>query len=295
MEIRNFASIKNAMRVAAASSVVLLTGATAAFAHVNVDTTNDTTGPNSSNYTTFSVSDFKLRTRTNLATLMTNLGLSANTGDNLIDQNTTVDDMGGGDISGDFLFVNEANTMDGLDLDMNGETDIDVDTSNGTTGPSSSNGAEVTINLSDTDTLVNDADIDTNVSLSANSGGNRVRNNTTVDGASLSGDIDLDLTVHNMANTGSATSGISQLGSGLGDVSVSTGNEVTGPNSENYSEVTVNSSRVTSETNTADVDTNVSVSANTGGNTVRNNTTVGGARTGNFSFSGTIVNSANTQ
>ncbi len=295
MELSNLVSLKNIMRVAAVSTSVLLTGATATFAHMNVDTTNDTTGQNSSNYTTFSVSDVMTRSRINLATLLSSLGIAADTGNNTIAQNTTVEGAGSGDVEGDFLFVNEVNEMAGLDLGLGGETDIDVDTTNDTTGQNSENYADVDVELSRSVTVINSADLNTNVGLAANTGNNDIRRNTSVNGAANTGDISADITVHNLANNGGSSLGAAFLSGGLGDVSVSTGNHTTGQSSENYAEVDVDSTNTVTETNTANVETNVSLTADSGNNVIRNNTTVSGASTGKVRLTGTIVNSVNNQ
>lgn len=255
---------------------------------IDADFTNETTGYDSNNENLLEVLNDGDKTVDNLADILNELFLDANTGDNEQNMNTTAGDLDTGDVSGTFGIANWANTAGG---DSNGGgLDVDVTSTNDTTGADSDNTNTVTIDNSGEKTVENDADIDNDINVDANTGGNTQNSNTTA-GDLETGNVDVDTEIVNVANTGTCCPN-----GGDTEVSADLTNETTGYNSENHNTVEVINDGDQTVENDADITNELDVDADTGNNEQNMNTTGGDVDTGDVSInfgSSTTVNSSN--
>lgn len=166
---------------------------------------------------------------------------------------------------------------------------LDAEFSNTETGADSDNRNSVDGARSITFTIVNNGSVDNDFDLDLNTGGNTVRNNTTVGDVST-GDIQFEIVAENTVNEGVTTI---DLGDGFGDVSVMSSNSTTGSGSTNDNAVSVAESHSVSTTNTGSVNNTFALTLNTGNNVVSGNTTVGNISTGDISGSINVTNRVN--
>lgn len=134
-------------------------------------------------------------------------------------------------------------------------------------GADSDNTADVSVNTSKTIQQINTADIQNNVKINADSGNNEANKNTGGDVSISTGDANVSSSVSNSANSNAASLGCGGCVGGL-NVKIS-GN---GADSNNDAKVKVNSNLNVYQVNDADVNNNISVDANTGGNEAEKNT-----------------------
>lgn len=293
MQTPNILKVRTVMRSVAAAAAVIAMTAAPAFADVRVTHRNGTTGPGSLNRNNFSVDATMRTTVTNSASETNRVDATATTGDNDVSNNTAVSDgLETGEVRGDASFTSDLNSGGGVDLG-DADQDVTVDADNDTTGPDSENRNTVNVRNRNTVDVRNDARLTNDVRLRANTGDNSIRNNTTVGGGGLrTGGVDLNVSTDSRLNNGASSV---NLGSGNHSVDVSTGNNMTGPDSSNINNVDIDHSNTVNVTNTASVTNNVNLNANTGGNTVRRNTSAGGIQTGGVSLSFDSNTSANSQ
>lgn len=257
---------------------------------VKADFSNRLTGYDSDNENSLEVDNSGDVNVRNVADVLNRLGLSANTGDNEMNMNTTGGDMETGSVGVEAGISNWANVVDGGSSD-GGSTTIDVTASNEETGAESDNENSVEIENSGDKTVRNTARLNNHVDVRANTGRNEMNQNTT-GGQLTTGDVAVSTDIQNVANTG----GCCPTGSNNLDVSADLSNETTGYQSDNENEVEIENDGDTTLTNTADVDNDLNVRANTGDNEQNKNTTGGGVETGSVSIdfgSTTVVNSSN--
>ncbi len=171
--------------------------------------------------------------------------------------------LGDGDIdTGDVLAevlggnIDNRNNLEVSDL---GGSDFDVLAVNDTTGALSDNDSEVDIDKDVDLDNSNDTDLENDLSLCANTGFNEA------DGAWGSevdtGDAEADINVENSVNRNFV-----DLETGLSDVSAEVGNELTGFDSENNAELSIDDSTDVDNHNDADINNDVDVALNTGNN-----------------------------
>lgn len=266
----------------------VLVSAGTAFASINISGGNNTTGPCSENENNWSIENSNQIDIENCAEVDNDFDVCVNTGENDISKNTCVGDLWTGDIDGSVMFDNVLNNSD-IVLAPFWDGDIDVVLANSLTGPGSENENNVCIRNENEINIRNNANIDNDIDFRANTGRNTVSKNTSV-GNIMTGDISFSADVRNVAN--SSDWDLSDLLNNS-SVSVSAGNNVTGPDSENENNVSIENSNSINITNTANIDNDVDVHANTGENYVGNNTVVGNIVTGSISIDYTSVNSAN--
>ncbi len=193
--------------------------------------------------------------------------------------------------------------------------------SNSTTGAGSDNDADTSIN-NDTDiTLNNSADILNNLTLDTNTGNNDANKNTG-SGSISTGDTSANVDVTNIGNNtvigdggtiwmvlvnnlGTWTGQLFDTGSAGGayspfftfslapDGSLTASNQDTGADSTNNANTNIDNDTDITITNTATITNNVTIDANTGGNSASKNTGSGDITTGDVNVAANIVNMFN--
>lgn len=274
MKIKNLLNLKT---IASTLTIVAL-GASSAFASFGVTGGNTTTGTSSSNTNTWSVSDTGVFSLANTRNQTNSLGVAATTGGNSFGSNTQIGNIVAGGINGTANIVTTPQVGPILDLSMLGGGSGTVGLTNGTTGASSANSNSASVSNSVSVGISNSNTISNSVSATVNSGGNSVANNTVV-GGFHGGDANYNVNVSNPGSGGLGVSGVIMPALPVMDT-VSAGNNITGSGSSNTNSVGLSSSTSVGISNTSNVTNGVSVSANSGGNSVANNTVVGDVSTG---------------
>jgi hypothetical protein len=170
---------------------------------VTLDFANSTTGPFSDNTNEadiYSNANVNIHNDTDVDNHM---DVSANTGDNYISRNTSVGNVGTGDIS---ISSDTTNTIGSglgsaavaglVNLDS---TTVSADMTNDLTGPDSENKNTLNVHHNTDVNIQNKADMDNCVSVDANTGHNKIGNNTVV-GNVTTGSVNIDLSTSNMVN-----------------------------------------------------------------------------------------------
>jgi hypothetical protein len=172
----------------------------------------------------------------------------------------------------------------------------DYDVGNSSTGSGSTNNATVTVVRALNVVITNDADINNDVTLDANTGANSADKNTG-DGSVVSGNIDGTVGVKNQANVADVSPLLS-MASSAPVVNISVSNHQTGANSTNTASFgPVSNTRDISVCNYLDVDNTFLADATTGGNQADKNTGNGSVKSGDISFNvafATVGNLVNT-
>lgn len=286
----NFISARDRLRtLAAVSAVVLMSGAGSAWASVDVSGENNTTGFNSTNDNSYDIADSVDLTVDNTSAVSNTPSVTANSGGNDVNNNTTVDDVMGGDIDVEGEFTNELNSAD-MDLSMDSLGDVSADFTNDTTGSNSDNTNELDVTRDMDIDVTNSAAISNDIDADLNSGDNRTNNNTTVGDVST-GDIDFSVDVENKANQNAGSIRLPDMGNT--DVNGDFTNDTTGANSDNSNTVTVDDSADIDITNSASVSNNLDINGDSGHNDVNRNTTVGNVKTGDQKYNFTFTNILN--
>jgi len=163
---------------------------------VNVDGRNLLTGPNSLNLNEVNTSSALSVDLSNNIRSTDNTSLDLNTGGNVADSNTTVGGVMTGNIAGRVQTQNLGtrmfDTLSLSNLGLGDQNGVSVRFGNGTTGPNSINENILTNSVSTTIEVQNDATIDNQMDVVANTGNNVVSTNTTV-GPVRTGSVRIDL------------------------------------------------------------------------------------------------------
>jgi len=260
-----------------------------AFASVHIGGGNDTTGPNSENENYWEIEGESEVSIDNHSSAENEYEVAVTTGENGISNNTELDDLSTGDVEGEIDVENYLNNAD-IDFETPDLGSITVDLSNDTTGPQSENENKVEITFEQEVRIHNEARIENEFELAANTGANEVGNNTVVGDVST-GDIEFTSDVTNKAN-GSTSMDI-EGAAPSSSVNVDLSNDTTGPNSENENTVEIKAEAELRVDNHARIENEYEVDANTGNNGVANNTVVGDISTGNIKINFSTYNSAN--
>jgi len=165
---------------------------------------------------------------------------------------------------------------------------VEGSTSNNTTGADSSNVSEVVVRQTTTLVQDNNANIDNNIKMNMNTGGNSANKNTGV-GAVATGDVSFGAAVKNQANVNMADLDAC----GGCNLEINTANAKTGFDSWNKSKVEVLKENTIFQDNKADVDNNITTDINTGKNSADKNTTGGYVMTGDAEATAIVENSLN--
>lgn len=166
---------------------------------VNSTSSNQTTGADSTNKNSTSVSDSGNKTTTNIATLTTSSTVSANTGHNKQNENTTAGDLTTGSITTSSTVTNSANNDGSTSHDEGDSTSVTSNFSNNTTGADSTNKNSVDVDKSGNTTETNVATAVTTDSVTADTGHNSQSENTS-GGDVSTGDASVNFNVSNNLN-----------------------------------------------------------------------------------------------
>jgi hypothetical protein len=165
--------------------------------NVNLDFTNDTTGPNSDNENTVTLDDSNTWDITNSPVVDNEYTLNIDSGHNTIGDNTKVGDVTGGDINYTTTINNSAaDNMGVIGMPNLSGADVSANLGNNITGPNSSNLNAVTVDGSNTVDITNTQTTTNNATITANSGNNSVSDNTVV-GDIHTGGINVGLNIAN--------------------------------------------------------------------------------------------------
>lgn len=254
-----------------------------------INASNSVTGPNSINRNNIDVNESSEISVVNEAEARNDFDIDADAGFGNVANNTSVGNIMGGDINGSLSAVTNLNSGT-IDL-ISGASDEDVSIwlGNNLTGPDSINVNDVNVDRNSDVRIRNEAEARNNLDLNANTGGNRVSNNTCV-GDLSSGDIDVSASFTTNLNQG--TNNLT-IPTSMPGVSVNFSNGTTGPNSSNRNNADIDMNRNICVENTATVSNNFDVDLNSGKNTIGHNTVVGNVSTGNVGFTLNAVTNAN--
>lgn len=255
---------------------------------ISADFSNDTTGYDSKNENTLDVDMDGDTSVNNIATIVNSLGLTADTGHNDQNKNTTAGDMETGDVTLASMISNWANSSDDSSSHSGKTLSVDVDASNHLTGAKSKNENEVKVDADGDTTVSNVATIVNSTNVKANTGHNDQSKNTTA-GSMTTGSVDVSTDISNKANSGSCAC---PTGKSL-DVTADLSNDTTGYDSKNENKVKVDADGDTTVNNVATVNNELNVDANTGKNDQNMNTTGGDMETGDVSINFNVSNEVN--
>lgn len=253
-----------------------------------INASNGVTGPNSINKNDIDVDESTYIKVENEAVANNDFAIAADAGFGNITNNTSVGDIAGGDINGDLSVVTELNSGS-VNLVADNNDDISVALGNCTTGPDSININKVNVDRRSMIKIENEAIANNNLDLAANTGANRIANNTCV-GDISTGDIDVSASFDTTLNAGAGNITIPMS---MPQTSVNLSNGVTGPYSENKNVVDIDSENCVKIENEAEVNNDFNIDLNSGDNKVGHNTVVGDISTGDVSFSLDVVTNAN--
>ena len=277
---------KIARYVGMMSAFVFVMGAGSAFAAIDVSGGNFTTGCESENSSDWNIGGDTSISMDHYFSAMNDYNQILQAGENDFGCNTCIDDISTGSIAGVFD-ISEDDCDCSIPLTLGNQGSVNVDLSNNTTGCNSYNNNNVDISRN-VDVNINDiSEINNSLNLVANTGRNRVECNTSV-GDISTGDISLGASIDNSASSNHSPINLTGLGSG--NISVDASNALTGGNSSNENNVNIDSNVNVSITNERSVENNIDVRANTGRNTVSDNTVVGDISTGDIMLDFSIAN-----
>src|SRR3972149_7269046 len=249
----------------AVSTAALLTGSVASVAFGTTSVTVSGNGSDSTNTANVSVSTSTTLVQTNNADIDNSVKINANSGNNEAEDNT------GGDVSID---TGDANVSSSVSNSANsnvaslscGGCPGDLDVKIAGNGSDSENEANVELISEVGVEQTNEAKVDNDIDVDANTGDNDAKDNTGGDVEIETGDADVVVDVKNMVN-----SNVASIGGGDGgsiDVEIS-GN---GSDSKNTANVGVASLVGVLQENNADIENDIDVDANSGNNEAEDNT-----------------------
>jgi len=277
----------------------------------SVSATNGTTGANSENSNQVSGNSVTHILQNNDATANNAIAIQANTGNNLIAQNTQAGDLKTGNVN---LAINLVNLLNVTDPNLQLQLDLySVDTtnpdaiivvpSNSNTGAHSSNSNAVSSNDNRSVQVQQNADTSNVIAVQANTGNNTVSRNSQ-SGDVATGKVDVQGNVVNLAN---ADEGEFYIVNVFGDwdgtlQGVPAGNYIinriandnTGSGSDNSNSVAQNNDSTYTLNNNASANNAINVSADTGHNRLSENTKAGTITTGNVSVYANVINALNS-
>ncbi len=250
----------------AVSTAALLTGSVASVAFGTTSVTVSGNGSDSTNTANVTVSTSKQILQTNNADIENNVKINANSGDNDANDNTggeVVIETGDANVSSSVSNSANSNVANLSCGGCPGDTTVKI-TGNGS---DSDNKANVQIANETALQQSNNADVDNNVEIDANTGDNDAEDNTGGDVSIETGDAKAVVDIANMVNQNVASIGGDNEGGSL-DI------EISGNGSDSDNEVNVGLANLVQvvQTNDADIENDVEVDANTGKNDAEDNT-----------------------
>jgi len=294
---------------------------------------NEGNGSNSDNSGSVKLSEENSQNQINSAQVANTLNQVSNTGENSASRNVGDSTITTGDANVTGTVITSVNTnVDGVTVsefnvvdDHIGDIVLDLGTSclggcgggsisavNSGNGDSSTNQALIDSNLSDTSFQQNDATVENGMILIANSGGNQADRNTAGDSTITTGDANVSANVLTFANNNLSGNVVYAVVNIFGDLvgniilpesffascctsDLTAENIGNGDSSVNTSQLSLNSTDQTSQTNNSDIDNNLILSATTGENLVNRNTNGNNSvTTGDSSILAQVVNFANS-
>lgn len=278
--------LKGFVKAVLAIAMVVVAGTGISFARVNATSENELTGPFSNNINTWTLRDDFDLDILNDYYLSNDLDFRVNTGRNDFLNNTKIGDIRTGSVTGNFTVSSRNNNSNPIIMVGNNENNS-VRFENDTTGPNSQNINDATINSDRDIRISNRTYVNNDTDIRANTGENTIASNTCV-GDVTTGDVRVSA---NVSNTSSQSSiGTINLGANDQSSSVNFENFLTGPNSDNQNLATINNDTDIRVRNNTTIRNDADVRANTGRNTVANNTVVGDVETGSVNISLSTTN-----
>ncbi|MEI6478125.1 MAG: hypothetical protein WCO52_04020 [bacterium] len=273
---------------------------------------NSQTGSNSDNGNAFVTNNLLKVVSNNQATANNNVDVNANTGDNTLAQNTKAGNLKTGDIN---LAVNVINLMNlmmpNLELSVdvwslltsNIDSIISVPSDNSQTGSNSNNANSVTSSNTKNIQITKNAQANNDVNVNATTGSNTVAGNTEsgdvttgqtkVGGSEVTIANDDDPTFYIVNVMGDWNGQIQGIPEGSYVIN-HLDNSQTGSNSNNQNSVNNTNEEDLTVNQQATVNNHLNVHANTGGNSLVGNTTVGGLKTGSVNVLANLINILNS-
>lgn len=247
-------------------------------------------GAGSNNNVGVDTSTTTVVTQTNTANIQNNVNVTTNSGGNTANKNTGGSvTVATGDASASVNVTNNANS-NAASVDNCGSCLGGIEAKISGNGADSTNKILVGSESETHVTQANDANVENNVTVNAKTGNNTANKNT-------GGDVTIDTgnaTVDDVSVSTSVNANQAMIGGGSGDTGLSlwiTGN---GADSNNTIGLDVDNSIVVAQANEADIENNISVTANTGNNTAKKNTGGGVAiETGDADVAVDVDNTAN--
>ncbi len=294
--------------------VQTVNGADGSFVYAPSDTraslNNFETGSGSTNTQTLNSTNVVTGTLSNDASINNTVAVVGNTGSVALDSNTRVDGLRTGNVNVQANFLNLANlsmadtglTLDVVDVYNGLNGDIVIDTTNDTTGQGSINTSQTTSNQNTALKVTQAADVDNTIHVVSTTGDNAINGNTEV-GDVTTGNTTVSSAVSNVVNQimspvvyifnvfGTWAGNI--LGLDPNQVIVNVINDTTGAESTNSATTNIDNQASFDVSNAARVSNTLLVDANTGTNTVTNNTSVGAVKTGDVTVAATFTNFLN--
>lgn len=202
----------------------------------------------------------------NTSDISNDINVDANTGDNQANDNTGGDvEVKTGDTDVDVKVANSANTnmaeLNGCDCDQDAEVNI---SGNGT---NSDNQVDLAVENTTEVFQENDASVDNNVDVDANTGNNDADDNTGGDVSVKTGNSDVQVDLITRANANLATKNGSNGGGSISALVMNNGS-----NTDNGIDLEFVRSVLLDQVNTADVSNDVDVDSATGDNNAEDNT-----------------------
>lgn len=250
---------------------------------------NTVTGPDSINVNEINIDQNSSFVVDNIATACDEYAFDVETGNNNVDSNTSIGVIETGSIIGSVSVDRSLNNIDIEIPDFGQPIVINGSVANNMTGPGSENINNVNIDSSNRVAINNVAEYSARYDVDANTGKNKINNNTVVGGL-VTGDIEIGINEDVSLNNGSSSI---TMPAPSPIVVPDLGNNITGPDSTNTNSFDYSQRNRVQVNNVATISNNIEVDANTGNNTIRDNTCVGDIRTGDVRFDFNISSSAN--
>lgn len=276
--------------------------------NLDISGINIETGPGSNNSNQLNNNNVVAVFESNSSDVGNTIQIDADSGSNTVSNNSYLGNITTGDIN---LGVNLFNIINVFRPDLAlaidvwnilGDVNGDISLANQTTGSATNNINDATYAKNVLVDIDQNSDIDNGFDLSLNTGDNSIGANT-VSGAISTGKIDARNSVTNIANVGSPMYILLNVfGDWDGDyggldpnyVIVNVVNQQTGADSNNINTAQSQNSADISITNDSNISNQIAVNANTGRNSISNNTVLGKLTTGSIKLSDNVINISNS-
>src|SRR3989344_4630494 len=251
---------------------------------------NDTTGSDSENENELDLEHEVQLELDNDADFWNMLDFWGESGDNDVEDNTTVGGVETGSGMLELLVGSWANNDAGWEGAGASSLTLDLTGENTVTGSDSENENEFDIESEYEVDIDNDAEVDNEFEVDIQTGDNDIERNTTVDGVTT-GDGHVMIGAETIVNSGGSMAGGN--GGGVGGTAHFV-NDTTGSDSENENELDLEHEVDIEIDNDAEVNNEADVEVNSGDNDVEDNTTVGDITTGDAHVELNFFNEVNS-